>query len=200
MSAAYWPTEIRSSFVNWHQLLIGQVISAAHCPTIATCSLANCCCQLLNGQPISAAHWSTDICCSLSKWYQQLIGHLTTTVSQWADINTWAMSSWHQLAYEKLTLFGQWSADISLPIRPENHQLRLENFSALSHKWGTGTPFSSEITNKHLIMDIFFNLIQECLKTWVTSWSLPPRLYPPSLVTLVVDRRPQSHLQPPVTS
>ena len=112
MSAAHWHIGISCSLFNWYQLIIGQIMSAAHCPTIATCSLANCCCQLLNGQPISAAHWSTNISCSLSKWCQLLIGHLTSA-AHWLTNISCSFANWCQLLIGQLTSAPHLSTDIS---------------------------------------------------------------------------------------
>ena len=98
MSAAYWPTEISSSFVNWHQLL---------CPSVVIYSLANCCCQLLNGQPISAAHCSTDISCSLSQWCQLLIVLVMSAAYCPSDVIC-SLAIWHQQLIIELISAAHW--------------------------------------------------------------------------------------------
>ena len=47
MSAAHWPNSVSCFLPTENQLLICQLTSAAQCPTIATFALANCCYLLI---------------------------------------------------------------------------------------------------------------------------------------------------------
>ena len=71
---------------NWWQPLIGQMMSAADCPTEISCSLANWN-QLLIGWLTSASHWPTDVSCWLSNWNQLLIVHVQLKSSIFSSID-----------------------------------------------------------------------------------------------------------------
>ena len=105
MSTSYWSIDVSFSLVKWCQLLVGQLMSAAHLWTIVSLSLANNWYEMLIGQLMSAAHWPTgcqllisqlEVNFLLANWCKLLIGELMSAAHWPTDVSC-TLANWHQL-------------------------------------------------------------------------------------------------------
>ena len=123
MPAVYWPNAERCSLAKWHQLLIGQVMSAIHwptstalLPTYVSCLSANWC-QLLISQLTSAAYQHWRICFDTSGIRTLLVDEddikRDNTAAHWPSDVSCSLVSWCQLLIGQLMSAAHLPVDIS---------------------------------------------------------------------------------------
>ena len=122
ISTAHWPTDVSCSLAKWHQLHIGQVMSAAHLSTV-----------LLIGQLMSAAHWPSEVSCSLANWNQQLFGqHMSA--AHWPSDVSCSLAKWCQVLTVLLMSAAHWPIEISSSLANCAAQWQTD-FSCSFAKW-----------------------------------------------------------------